>query len=122
MADDTIRCLCAKCAAFTEHTIPGGKCTVCAASLPTGEDIAEMGDQIPVSLGWRDLLHIVQMMHSQAGSRKLTVKDRREKPQFCDEHWCGLQLKMAKQEEEIVRQLIAAHVANGGDHEDFARL
>lgn len=38
---DTIRCLCAKCQAFTEHTIPGGKCTVCDAALPTA---AEIGD------------------------------------------------------------------------------
>lgn len=39
---DTIRCLCAKCRAFTEHTIPGGKCTVCDAGIPTGKDIASM--------------------------------------------------------------------------------
>jgi len=26
--------------AFTEHTIPGGKCTVCDAPLPTGEDMS----------------------------------------------------------------------------------
>jgi len=41
---DTIRCLCAKCQAFTEHTIPGGKCLVCDAPIPTGEDIGRMGD------------------------------------------------------------------------------
>lgn len=44
MAAETIRCLCAKCQAFTEHTIPGGKCTVCDAPMPTGENIARMGD------------------------------------------------------------------------------
>lgn len=55
MADDTIRCLCAKCRAFTEHTIPGGKCTVCSADLPTREDIAGMSSK---DLPPGEILHI----------------------------------------------------------------
>lgn len=40
--DDTIRCLCAKCKKFTDHTVPGGKCLVCDAALPTAKEISEM--------------------------------------------------------------------------------
>lgn len=44
LAAETIRCLCAKCRAFTDHTIPDGKCTVCNAPIPTEEAIASMAD------------------------------------------------------------------------------
>ena len=79
--------------------------------------------KIKFELEFKQVLHVVQMLHGAASDRRLNVRDRRERGcDDYDEEQNAKQLAMADEEGHIMKILMEAHVANGGDLEDFARL
>lgn len=79
---------------------------------------------IPIKLKFDDVMHIIHILHGERGSRRLTVEDNKKKKGYddYDRRFDKKQLEMAEQEDDIIAQLMNAHVANGGSLEDFARL
>jgi len=80
-----------------------------------------MATTVTPTLTWTECVTLVSRLHMLHSNRRINLRGG-DNPSDSERLFNAGQLAMADEEESIQRKLMQAHVDNGGDLSDFARL